>query len=65
MSFTVTEEIAAYALGYFYGRAKGEEQEMPLDDWLKQIYRQGYDAGITDYCFIGHPDEYEYDLDVE
>ena len=42
-----------YAVGYYEGRAIGDVQDtpdLPIDDALKLAYKEGYDAGVTDYC---------------
>lgn len=41
----------AYALGYYHGRAVGNDEGNPFeDDETKHLYRMGYDAGVADYC---------------
>jgi len=43
----------AYALGYFQGRKEGFFENPTYDlmtDKDKQLFKQGYDAGVTDYC---------------
>jgi hypothetical protein len=46
------QELYAYALGYFHGRADGESRDCFADeaDNLRHLYRRGYDAGVSDYC---------------
>lgn len=42
-----------FAIGYYDGRAFGDVQDtpdLPIDDALKAAYKEGYDAGVTDYC---------------
>jgi len=49
----------AYALGYYHGRAFGNDEANPCeDDESKHFYRMGYDAGVADYC-----EENEYPTD--
>jgi hypothetical protein len=44
--------LEEFALGYYYGRAFGN---LPEDDYPDtMLFRQGFDAGVRDYC--------EYDL---
>lgn len=40
----------AYALGYYDGRLVGYENNVFEDDLDRHSYKQGYDAGVTDYC---------------
>jgi len=42
-----------FARGYFDGRSLGTTTENfdGFPDFLMVAYKQGYDAGITDYCF--------------
>ena len=42
-----------YAVGYYDARAFGDVQDtpaLPENDLMKSAYKEGYDAGITDYC---------------
>jgi hypothetical protein len=60
MTVTVDyEEAYWYARGYYDGRAFGKENlmEIELDDLQRQFYRQGYDCGVSDYCYFDIPDE--------
>ena len=53
-------EHYAFARGYFDGREKGEESN-PFDSEtqakMHQLYRDGYDWGVTDYCLEHHASE--------
>lgn len=50
----------SYALGYYHGRATGNEQcPEHFTDKERHLYREGYGAGISDYCRENHPDEYD------
>jgi hypothetical protein len=43
----------AYALGYYYGRAKGSYGYIDFDemeDTIRHEFRLGYDRGVADYC---------------
>jgi len=43
----------AYALGYYYGRAKGSYGYIDFDEMEDTIcheFRLGYDRGVADYC---------------
>ena len=43
----------AYALGYFQGRKDGFFENLTYDsmtDKDKQLFKLGYDAGVSDYC---------------
>ena len=45
-------QLRAYALGYYHGKAEGLE-DCPYEGYegqLRHLYRRGYDAGIADYC---------------
>jgi hypothetical protein len=42
--------IRAFALGYYDGRANGVYDCPFEDDSNKASYRDGYDAGVADYC---------------
>ena len=44
-----------YAVGYYEGRAIGDvymdrKSPMPNSDELRVAMKEGYDAGVTDYC---------------
>lgn len=52
-----TSDLVAYAMGYYHGRAIGEEQNPYDDDHQRSLYRAGYDAGVADYCQEAHPEE--------
>lgn len=55
------KELYAYALGYFHGRAHGQDRDCFANeaDILRALYRKGYDAGVADYCGedLGERDE--------
>lgn len=42
--------VESYALGYYHGRAYGQEDAPVDDDTLRWAYRLGYDSGVADYC---------------
>ena len=53
------DRCAAYALGYFDGRAHGTEAN-PYDgaDARRAAYDEGYQRGVADYCDLdAHPEE--------
>jgi len=48
----------AYALGYYQGRQEGVldmPESLPEEQRLR--WKQGYDRGVTDYCYEQHGDE--------
>lgn len=46
-----------YSRGYYDGRANGNEScPDGLDDGCRLAYRQGYDAGVMDYCELDEKD---------
>ena len=50
-------ELYAYARGYYDGRAEGSENcPFEMDD-ARAYYRQGYEAGVSDYCKENHPED--------
>jgi hypothetical protein len=50
--------LYSYARGYFDGRLFGVER-CPFEFApLARSYRQGYDAGVADYCEQEHPEEH-------
>lgn len=46
-----------YARGYYDGRALGTEQCPFSDDSMIASYRDGYEAGVADYCEEAHPED--------
>lgn len=56
-------QLCAYSLGYYHGRAIGTDEGSPYDpdDPLRQLYNDGYDAGVGDYCRENHPEAEEED----
>lgn len=52
------DNLRAYALGYYDGRAIGQENNIFEDDLDRHLYKRGYDAGIADYCYT-YPDHTE------
>lgn len=52
------DQMYAYAIGYYAGRAEGvENNPYAPDDPLRPLYTRGYDCGVTDYCHEAHPEE--------
>ncbi len=43
------DNLRAYALGYYHGRAIGHEYNAFENELESHLYKQGYDAGVTDY----------------
>ena len=54
-----TSIIRAFALGYYHGRADGIVDCRFKRDELIAAYRDGYDAGVADYCDEAHPEDIE------
>jgi hypothetical protein len=54
-----TSIIRAFALGYYHGRADGVYNCPFKQDEYKASYRDGYDAGVADYCDEAHPEDIE------
>ena len=42
----------AYALGYYDGRSQGVEANPFDNDAERNAYTQGYERGVTDYCYF-------------
>lgn len=53
----VTPTYYAFAKGYYDGLAEGVEANTYTQDLLRYFYRQGYDAGVAEYCDKTHPEE--------
>ena len=52
------QELYAYAMGYYYGRALGyHDNQFSENSWLSRLFKEGYDAGVADYCSETHADE--------
>ncbi len=51
------DEHYAYALGYYHGRAIGEELNPFKESGERHLYTIGYERGISDYCFEYHNEE--------
>lgn len=50
--------VAAYALGYYHGRARGVDyQQEHYDELENWFYACGYEHGVADYCREAHPEE--------
>lgn len=49
LTFTL-QSAHAYAIGYYAGRAYGEELNPYTADELRHAYRLGYDRGVSDFC---------------
>lgn len=49
--------LRAYALGYYWGRTRGEREEVPEGDDLCRLYDEGYQAGVSDYWYDAHGHE--------
>lgn len=55
----ITDETIAYAIGYYYGRAIGNDElrdsvvnKFPNDvrELAKSSFNWGYERGVADYC---------------
>jgi hypothetical protein len=47
----ITNEMIAYAIGYFEGRHYGcEETNYDPADPCRHYYNAGYESGVGDYC---------------
>jgi hypothetical protein len=47
------QQLYAYALGYYQGRAVGSwelEGWEDMNEVEQYAYREGYDRGVSDYC---------------
>lgn len=54
----MSDKLYAYARGYYDGRSIGVEN-CPFEYWeYAALYRQGYEAGVADYCEEMHPEEH-------
>jgi hypothetical protein len=52
----ITLEIEAYALGYYDGRAYGNQNRPRFENEKANLfYKLGYDRGVADFC--------EYDME--
>jgi hypothetical protein len=51
------DQCAAYALGYYHALYEGYTPNNPFMDRYYAHYKRGYDAGISEYCAIVHPEE--------
>jgi hypothetical protein len=51
------KELYAYALGYYYGRAEGNNPGLFDGEPEAHFFNQGYDLGVFDYCCGAHPEE--------
>jgi ribosome modulation factor len=53
------DEMYAYARGYYDGRENGVENCPFEAENLRLHYKQGYEAGVHDYCREAHPEDEE------
>jgi hypothetical protein len=51
------ESKPAYQLGFQHGLKEGVENNPFDDDIDRHLYRIGYDAGVSEYCRIEHPED--------
>lgn len=56
-SVQVNDTHYAFAKGYYDGLVDGIENNIYKQDLMRYFYRNGYDAGIAEYCNKTHPDE--------
>ena len=50
----------AYAFGYKDGYCEGvEDNPYGWDSEERQFYKEGYERGVTDYCFDNHREDEE------
>ena len=56
MSQIELNKKAAYALGFYHALYDGFQHNPFMDQYYNE-YKKGYDAGISEYCMIEHPDE--------
>ena len=54
-----TNTTSAYELGFKDGLNTGEKNNPFEDGELYRAYRDGFYAGVTEYCFLAHPEEWE------
>tara|TARA_E500000318_G_C3379236_1_gene141561 strand:+ start:328 stop:510 length:183 start_codon:yes stop_codon:yes gene_type:complete len=59
MNTLETNTKAAYESGFKDGFNTGEENNPFEDGELYRAYRDGYSSGVTEYCFLAHPKEWE------
>jgi len=51
MNLTTINTSEAYQTGYLHGYEHGvDENPYDPDDINRSLYKQGYDAGVHDYC---------------
>lgn len=46
----------AHHLGFTHGLKEGVENNPFEDDMERHMYRIGYDAGVSEYCRVAHPE---------
>ena len=44
-------------LGYIHGLKEGVDNNPFKDDTERHVYRLGYDAGVSEYCRVAHPED--------
>jgi hypothetical protein len=52
------ETSTPYLKGFEDAFKRGVEKNSYATDAYRYLYRIGYDAGITEYCRINHPEEF-------
>jgi len=53
------EKSNPYLKGFNHALKKGIQNNPYSIDAYRYLYRIGYDRGITEYCIINHPEEFE------
>jgi hypothetical protein len=51
------EETEAYEIGFRHGLKEGVDMNPFTKDLERYLYRRGYDAGVTQYCYENHPED--------
>jgi hypothetical protein len=51
------EKTKAYIKGFDHGLKKGYDKNPYTIDAYRWLYNVGYDAGVSEYCYINHPED--------
>jgi hypothetical protein len=51
------EKTNPYLKGFNHGLKKGYENNPYSMDAYRWLYKVGYDAGVSEYCHINHPED--------